>query len=511
MPAAVDPALELRRAIADRLARFRHDPLGFVRFAWRWGVVDTELSGEPGPREWQVAVLTEIGERLRAGASPQEAIRVAVASGHGIGKSALVAWLLLWALSTKVDTKCVVTANTEPQLRTKTWPEVAKWHRLMLHRDWFVLTATCIYSADPAHEKEWRADAITWSENNTEAFAGLHNKGKRILLIFDESSSIADRVWEVAEGALTDEDTEIIWCAFGNPTQNTGRFRECFGRLAHRWNHRQIDSRTVPGTNKAQIAQWVADYGEDGDFVRVRVRGVFPRSGSTQFISSEAVRRAATRDLNECVATQADPLVLGVDVSRFGDDETTLYFRRGRDARSIPPVHFRGMDTMQTAGRVVEAVTTHGVDAVFVDETGVGGGVIDRCRQLGLTVMGVNNGGRADNPPEGELVANKGAECWARGRQWLAGGAIPDDQELAAQLEGRQYGFNSDNEIMLEKKADMKKRGLSSPDRADGLMLTFACPVAQRAVAYDAELRAMVRHHQGGGRSEEYDPFRSLR
>ena len=110
--------------------------------------------------------------------------------------------------------------------------------------------------------------------------------------MFDEASSIIDLVWEVAEGALTDERTEIIWLCLGNPTLSTGRFCECFGRLRHRWNSLQVDSRTVEGTNKTQLAQWIEDYGEDSDFVRVRVRGEFPRSGSSQLIPPDLVARA---------------------------------------------------------------------------------------------------------------------------------------------------------------------------------------------------------------------------
>ena len=219
-------------------------------------------------------------------------MRLAVASGHGVGKSALVSWIILWALSTMHDTRGVVSANTESQLRTKTWPELAKWHGLAINRDWFAYTATALHSVLPGKDRTWRVDCITWSENNTEAIAGLHNKGRRAFALLDEASAIPDAVWETIEGALTDADTELFWCVFGNPTRNTGRFRECFagGRFAHRWRHRQIDSRSVGMTNKAQIAEWVKDYGEESDFIRVRVRGVFPRAGSLQFIDSERVR-----------------------------------------------------------------------------------------------------------------------------------------------------------------------------------------------------------------------------
>ena len=262
---------------------------------------------------------------------------MAVASGHGIGKSALVAWIVLWAMSTLADTRGIVTANTEGQLRTKTWPELAKWLALAVNRHWFTYTATSLQSARPGHDKTWRVDAITWSENNTEAIAGLHNKGKRAFALFDEASAIPEGVWETVEGALTDGGTELFWAAFGNPTRTTGRFRECFagGRFAHRWSPRQIDSRSVSMTNKAQIATWVKDYGEDSDFVRVRVRGVFPRAGTLQFIDSERIAEAVARALEP---DPTAPLVMGVDIARQGADHSVIRFRRGLDARAIPAV-----------------------------------------------------------------------------------------------------------------------------------------------------------------------------
>ena len=306
-------------------------------YAFPWGRPGTALANESGPEPWQREVLQKLGAALhRRDKTSDEAVRQAVASGHGVGKSALVAWIILWALSTLRDTRGVVTANTEGQLRTKTWPELAKWHALAVNKHWFTYTATSLfYSERPGHERTWRVDAITWSENNTEAIAGLHNKGRRAFALFDEASSIADGVWETIEGALTDAGTELFWLAFGNPTRTTGRFRECFagGRFAHRWQPQQIDSRSVSMTNKAQIATWVHDYGEDSDFVRVRVKGEFPRSGTMQFIDSERVQHAVERELFK------DPtaaLVMGVDIARQGEDQTVIRFRRGLDARSIP-------------------------------------------------------------------------------------------------------------------------------------------------------------------------------
>ena len=297
-----------------------------------------------------------------------------------------------WAMSTCAETRCVVTANTEGQLRTKTWPEIGKWTRMLENADWWRVPAMSMYEAE--HEKSWRADAIPWSENNTEAFAGLHNEGKRVLLVFDEASPISDKVWEVAEGALTDKDTEIIWLAFGNPTRNTGRFRECFGKYRHLWRTMQIDSRTVEGTNRAYLDELVETYGEDSDIVRVRVRGQFPAQAVSQFISSEAVDMARTRRLQSFDA--GAPLVLGVDISRFGDDQSVIRGRKGRDGRIIPPIKWRGMDTVFSAGKIAEAINKYQPDAVFIDGGGVGGGVIDLLKAQNYRVTEVNFGAAAN-------------------------------------------------------------------------------------------------------------------
>lgn len=465
-------ANNLELQLVNEIVACTNDPLRFVLFAFPWG--SGELK-DKYPEDWQIKILTDI----KNGLSIDKAIQEAVASGHGIGKSALVSWIILWAISTYEDTKGVVTANTETQLKTKTWAELAKWYRLCICKHWFELTATALYSRDPAHEKTWRIDMIPWSERNTEAFAGLHNQGKRILIVMDEASAIPDIIWEVTEGALTDENTQIIWCAFGNPTRNTGRFKECFGRFRHRWTNQQIDSRTVSLTNKEQIAQWVTDYGEDSDFVRVRVRGVFPRAGSMQFIAGDLVEEAIKREGYK--AHDLEPLIMGVDVARFGDDQSVIYFRRGRDGRSIKPIKLREMDTMSLAAKVVEAFKFHRAAAVFVDGTGVGGGVVDRLNQLlGMAVVEVQFGAKPDRSMPGyEDVAyyNKRAEMWGHMRTWLKGGLIPDDPELTADLTGVEYGFalkDGRDAILLEKKADMKKRGLASPDCADALAMTFA-------------------------------------
>ena len=499
-----------KQTLIEQVASFALDPLGFVYFAFPWGEAGTELADATGPRDWQRELLAELGRRLREGSEIGHVLPIlmARASGHGVGKSTVAAWAILWGLSTMPNARVVVTANTDSQLRTKTWPEVTKWLRLMINRDWFKATATAVFSAQAERERMWRADAIPWSEENTEAFAGLHNKGRRVILIFDEASAIADKIWEVSEGALTDEGTEIIWLAFGNPTRNSGRFRECFGRFRHRWDCAHIDSRMVEGTNKAQLEQWVRDYGEDSDFVRVRVRGVFPHAGSMQFISSELVEQAMSAE-REPRATIHDALVMGVDVGRFGDDRSVIRFRRGRDGRLIPPIKLRGIDTMQLAARITDENARHRCGAIFIDGGGVGGGVVDRCRQLGLQVIEVQFGSRSDRATVGQdgaiVYANKRAEMWGNMREWLRDGAIDNDPELRADLTGVEYGYvlrEGRDAIQLERKEDMKRRGLASPDDGDALALTFAYPMAATDRSWTIAGRPQ---HQF-----EYDPFAHL-
>lgn len=461
------------------LAEYSSDPVGWVYWAFPWGEQDCELANQ-SPQDWQLKVLEDLGNGLL---TVDEAIRIARTSGHGIGKSALVAWIILWAISTYEDTKGVVTANTENQLKTKTWAEVSKWHRLFIARELFKMTATALFAADPLHERTWRIDMVPWSERNTEAFAGLHNQGKRILVVFDEGSAIPDVIWEVTEGALTDRDTQIIWMAFGNPTRNKGQFRELFpgGKFAHRWNTAAIDSRTVAISNKSQMAQWVEDYGEDSDFVRVRVRGIFPRVDAESFIGFNLATAAVERDIEP----QGGAVVLGVDVGRFGDDPSVIYPRCGRDARTREIEILYGLDTMAVAGKVAAAFLRHRATVVMVDEGGVGGGVVDRLRQLAIPVIGVNFGASPDNYSGSSVkYANKRAEIWGDMRDWLQGGSIPslvcgENVTLVDELTGPNYSMvtRKDGEaIQLEGKKEMRVRGVPSPNAADALACTFAYP-----------------------------------
>lgn len=476
--------------IAD-IGSMTHDPLAFAKYAYPWGKQGTELAEVSGPRGWQRDTLETIGKHLRNPDTRHQPLQLAVASGHGIGKSACISMIIDWGMSTCEDCKVIVTANTEKQLLTKTWPEISKWFRLSLNSHWFKINATSITSIDPKHARSWRADASPWSDSNTEAFAGLHNVKKRIILIFDEASNISDKVWEVAQGALTDEDTEIIWIAFGNPTRNSGRFRECFTRFKHRWITKQIDSRTVEGTNKAEIDKWLDDFGEDSDMFRVRVRGMFPRASSLQLIPNDWVAQAMRR---EAIYTFDDPIVCGIDIARGGDDNNVIRFRRGLDARTIPTIRIPGSETRNTAifiAKVCTVVADHKPDAVFVDSTGVGGPVADQLRRLmpGVSIIDINFASAAPD----KHYSNMRTYMWWKLREALQSGlAIENDPALETELTASEYGHNNRDQLALEKKDAIKKRLGVSPDDGDALALTFAMPVFKAQYQEGANASGMV-------------------
>lgn len=504
---SLDPNIELAREIG----KFAFDPLKHCLFAFPWGEPGTPLETMKGPRQWQGATMKTIAAHLADPSTRFQPLRIAIASGHGIGKSAMAGQLSKWALDCWVDARIVITANTEQQLITKTSPEVTKWHRMAITRGWFKPATMKIASNE--RPESWRLDFVTWSKNNTEAFAGLHNVGRLILVITDESSSIDDAVAQVIEGALTDEGTVLIWLAMGNPTRNTGWFHGAFTRYRHRWVTKQIDARTVEGTNKEYLQELVDTYGIDSDIVKVRVLGQFPSASSLQFIGSGLVQAARERIIDQGAILPSDPVIFGLDHARFGDDTTVLAIRQGRDAKSRPWKRWQGANAMTIAGDLNEMMRRYLPDAVFIDAGGPNaGGVIDRLRQLNPeypSIFEINFGTAAKgmdarwNSEVRVRVANKRAQMWTNMRAWLERGAIPDDQELADDLTGLEYGYTADNAILLEKKEHMKARGLASPDAADALALTFAEDVQPRQLPE-------YLNPSNYGRQKDFDRYEEL-
>lgn len=468
--------MEKHDELFEALGALTHNPLEFVYFAYPWGEPGTPLEDMEGPDEWQIQILKDIGEQLKKGKDLQTAIQEAVASGHGIGKSALISWLIHFAISTHENTRGVVTANTEGQLRTKTWPELSKWHNMFIAKDLFTYTATAIFSSDKDYEKTWRIDAIPWSKNSPESFAGLHNQGNRILVLFDEASAIDDVIWEVTEGALTDANTEIIWCAFGNPTRNSGRFRECFRKYRKFWNTYQIDSRTVKISNKAKIEEWLEAYGEDSDFFKVRVRGVFPSASDLQFISTEIADKAQ-KQVYKPGQFEHLPVIIGVDPAWTGSDSLEIVMRQGyymKPLASIP----KNDDDWRMAQLIAQFEDEYKADAVFID-MGYGTGIYSIGKQLGRKWRLIEFGGKSNDP----VYLNMRAYMWGQMKEWLReGGSIPpNDQALYDDIVGPEAIIDKNGRIQLESKKDMKDRGLPSPNKGDALALTFAARVVKKS------------------------------
>jgi hypothetical protein len=444
---------------------FVNSPLGFTNFMYPWRVEGTPLARHDGPDKWQAEVMLDI-ERALEDPNQTGPIQIAVSSGHGIGKTAEIAWILRWFSSTRPNPQIITTANTQAQLSGKTWRELAKWHNLSYNAHWFKWTATR-YTFLGAPET-WFATAQPWTKERAEAFAGTHED--YVLMLFDESSLIDDAIWEVAEGAMT--TTQCLWIVFGNPTRNTGRFRECFKRFRHRWITRSINSMDAKMTNKEVLQRWIEDYGWDSDFVKVRVRGIFPSASVLQLIPEGVVDAAVARDHALHVYWRSAK-VMGVDVARRGDSKTVIERRHG--LKALDPIWMSTGDTMQVVGKVAQTIDDWKPDAVFID-LGYAPGVHDRLQQLGYKIVtGVNFGGAATKP----TYYNKRTEMWVEMKNWLEnGGSIPDHQELKDDLIGPEYHFAGRmGQMLLEKKEDMLDRGLASPDFGDALALTFAYPV----------------------------------
>lgn len=476
--------------LAELVALYYDDPLGFVMAIFPWGEPflpdgsPNPLARKRGPEDWQRDLLTDVGKHIRENADLGAMGRVdrfvwrsAIASGHGVGKSAVVAWLVIFFMSTRVDTRIGVTANTQKQLEDKTWPELAKWHKLALNRHWFTWTATSYYFAQYPEDqrKNYMATAMTVSEQNTEAFAGLHNEAGTVVILFDEASGIIPKIWEVATGALT--DGEGFFFAFGNPTQPTGEFADCFDKYNYMYYTRHIDARTVSHTNKQALLDIIRRYGVDSDQAKIRVYGQFPVQSYNGFISVSAVTDAYSREL---YPDHGAALIMAIDVARFGGDEIVFGFRQGRDARSRKAVTFKNISTVKTVEIAMKLISQHRPDAVVIESTGPGAGVIDMLRARGVKVIEVHPGAKAI---EDKLYFNKRAEIWSLMRDaindWLC---LYEDAILFEQLTKIQYGLDRhEQRTRLENKEEyMVRTGLSSPDRADTLALSFAANIARR-------------------------------
>ena len=465
----------------------KDDPLNFVKFAFPWGLKDTPLENFTGPRKWQEKILREITIHIQRNGAKDlpEMFRLAVASGRGIGKSALVAWIIIWMLSTRLGSTIIVTANTEQQLRSRTWAELGKWLTLSINSHWFQKTATTIRPAPwfkEALERDLKIDtgyyyaqAQLWSEENPDAFAGIHSS-YGVCLIMDEASGIPSPIYSVSEGFFSEPTSDRYWFTFSNPRRNTGPFYDSFHSKRSFWKSQQIDSRTVEGTDKMLFQKMIEQYGEDSTVARVEVMGEFPSSDDDTVMSMEMIRSAINREVS--LAASA-PVIWGLDVARFGGDNSALCVRQGNTVLDIQS--FASMDLMQLCGviknRYDDATVLDKPAEILIDVIGIGAGVVDRLSEQDLPVRGVNV---SESPSTRKNYLNLRAELWFAIKDWLSQRdcRLPDDDELVAELAAPLYKYTSTGKIKIESKDEMRKRGIKSPDKADALALTMASSAA---------------------------------
>lgn len=496
----VEDAVAFEAEIDEWLVSCYADPLRYVLGAWNWN--EGQLAGATGPKPWQRQFLLDLGAHVKNrqfnGVDVVPAIRMAISSGVGPGKTALMAWLLHWIMDTRPDSKCRVTANTVTQLETVTWAEISKWGTLKLTANRWRTTSETMYALGKDGRANWFAVRTTCAPENAQAFAGWHNKFSTTANFFDEGGTIPEEIFEKGRGI--EMDGEPFQFVFGQCSRRSGQLhRAVFGSERDIWDHRIIsgyDVVTSPVT-LALYKEWEEKYGEDEDYCRVHIKGLPPNADELQFIDHARVQ-AATKNAVQPVVNEA--LVCGVDVSGGGSAWSVARFRRGNDARSIPAIRLTGQQTVANdrqllVSKLANALNDYDVDAMFIDSA-FGAVIVERLRSMGYSqVHEVNFGG----PSVDEHDLNQRAYMWRSLKEWLPRGAIPErDQRLQDDLEAPGYHINRQNKLVLESKDDMQKRGVASPDDGDALALTFAQKVRPRPAQAKAP-QAQAQFPQGLG------------
>lgn len=475
---------------------FADDPVGFVFAMYPWGESGTPLAHMSGPRDWQLQDLETLAAHLKkqkaalAAGLPVEMFKEATSSGRGPGKSAKFGMLAHWHISTHIGAQTIVAANTETQLRLKTFPEFGRWFTCALNAHWFVVDSMRITPekwladavAKPKAEgglgvdpRYWNVAGQTWTEENPSAFAGAHN-AYGLAVMFDEAAGIPALVWDTTDGFFTDPTLYRMWLAASQMRENQGRFYDLFydPKTGAGWNTRKLTIRGMPGVDQQWVRAKIEQYGEGSDFVRVEIDGDAPRTSTAQFVPSENVRAAQTNMMHP---DYGKPLVLGVDPAPRG--RTLLRFRQGANARDCCGVETRvelfEKDNFGIATEVMRLDAKYKPDEICVD-FGMGTGVIDILKRHRLhgKLIEVKFGESPENK-EGE-AGSRACELWCRMRDWLLVGMIEKADALFKELTDRGWKWSGREEgkKVLESKNDLKARGVDSPDDADALACTFA-------------------------------------
>ena len=427
------------------------------------------------PDEWQGQAAMDLAQSSR----------VSIKSGQGVGKTGLEAAVFLWFLTCFPYPRIVATAPTKQQLHDVLWSEISKWMtKSPLLQQLLRWTKTYVYMI--GQEKRWFGVARTATK--PENMQGFHEDN--MLFIVDEASGVADPIMEAILGTLSGENNKLLMC--GNPTRTSGTFYDSHTRDRHLYRCHTVSSMDSTRTNKENIDALIRKYGWESNVIRVRVRGLFPNQEDDVFIPLAMIEQCGSKVYELPDEKESSFAILGVDVARFGDDETVIY--RNFKGHCRLAFHKRGQDLMATVGRVVseykKIVRDHpdyyGKVYVNIDDTGLGGGVTDRLREVKkeqrlnrMMIIPINAAEHIEtDTPQGKESASRynilTTEMWATIRVLLDNKAIciEDDDETVAQLSCRKYQMTSSGKLELESKKEMKKRGLDSPDRGDALALS---------------------------------------
>lgn len=448
------------------------NPLAFATGVLGFALpTETPAAGQPQLEQWQYEFLRDF--YTDAEGKPTDSPRHSVRAGHGVGKGTLIAILALWFPLTHHDSKAVLTANSQDQLRDNNWPEIRKWHSKLPEplRDMLQVDEERLYvKAAPEMAFVVRRTA---SKNNPEALQGIH--AKHVLYLVDEASGIMDVIFEVAQGSMSTKGA--MACLFSNPTRSSGFFFDTHHKLRNRWRTHVVNCENVPRA-RGHIEEIIEAYGKNSNKYRVRVLGEFPTSDDDTVIALELVESARKR---EVVKRDVRP-VWGVDVARFGDDTSALAKRQG-NVLLAPVQEWHGLNTMQLVGKIVDEWMKTDEDqrpsAIVVDVIGIGSGVVDRLEELDLPVIGINVAESASNDAKYFRLRD---ELWFKAQAWFAARDvfIPADEKLVSELTTVTFDYHSDGRLVVESKKLLKKRGLPSPNKADAFNLTFAQPDIQR-------------------------------
>ena len=432
--------------------RYRDDPVLFVQ----------EVLGAT-PYDYQAEFLNALANGER---------KMSVRSGHGTGKSTTASWAMLWYVMLRFPNKVVVTAPTSGQLFDALFAELKRWINELPDQLKVLLTVKSDRVELTAAPSEAFISARTSRAETPEALAGVHSEN--VLLVVDEASGVPEKVFEAAAGSMSGHAATTI--LLSNPTRSSGTFFESQTRLKNTWWTRRWSCVDSPLVSDEFVDEMRARYGEDSNAFRIRVLGEFPMADDDTIIPFHLVESAIRRDIQ--VTPDSKP-IWGLDVARFGSDKTALCKRYGNVVTEI--TSWQGLDLMQTVGRVMaeyEGLSpSMRPSEILVDSIGVGGGVVDRLRELGAPVRGINVG---EAPSMGNTYMNLRAELWFKTKGWLEDRSckLPNDDQLLAELTAIRFSFTPGGKMKAESKDDMRKRGLRSPDLADALCLTMASDAA---------------------------------